>query len=101
VLAAVSAPKSHPEPMIEPSEMNIRPIKPTSRRKPGCPRCVILDVVTARQVTVAQQMYDEKDVDGKRRYTVAEIAETFHVSRKTIYRHLEPTPAATPPSPTR
>ncbi|MGH3815547.1 MAG: hypothetical protein ACRDUV_24370, partial [Pseudonocardiaceae bacterium] len=24
--------------------------------------------------------------DGKRRYTVAEIAETFHVSRKTIYR---------------
>ncbi|MGH4007649.1 MAG: hypothetical protein ACRDTH_05695 [Pseudonocardiaceae bacterium] len=32
---------------------------------------------------------------GKRRYTVAEIAETFHVSRKTIYRHLEPTPAAT------
>jgi DNA invertase Pin-like site-specific DNA recombinase len=51
--------------------------------------------LTARQVTVARQMYDEKGADGKRRYTVAEIAETFHVSRKTIYRHLEPTPAAT------
>jgi DNA invertase Pin-like site-specific DNA recombinase len=47
--------------------------------------------LTARQVTVARQMYDEKGVEGKRRYTVAEIAETFHVSRKTIYRHLEPT----------
>jgi len=52
--------------------------------------------LTARQATVARQMYDEKDADGKRRYTVAEIAETFHVSRKTIYRHLQPTPAATP-----
>ena len=46
--------------------------------------------LTTRQVTVARQMYDEKDADGKRRYTVAEIAETFNVSRKTIYRHLEP-----------
>jgi DNA invertase Pin-like site-specific DNA recombinase len=53
--------------------------------------------LTARQVTVARQMYDEKGVDGKRRYTVDEIAETFHVSRKTIYRHLEPTLAATSP----
>ncbi len=44
---------------------------------------------------MAQQMYDEKGADGKCRYTVAEIGETFHVSRKTIYRHLEPTPAAT------
>jgi DNA invertase Pin-like site-specific DNA recombinase len=52
--------------------------------------------LTARQVTVARQMYDEKDTDGKRRYTVAEIAETFHVSRKTIYRHLQPTPTTTP-----
>jgi DNA invertase Pin-like site-specific DNA recombinase len=53
--------------------------------------------LTARQADVARQIYDEKGTDGKRRYTVAEIAETFHVSRKTIYRHLEPTPAATPP----
>jgi predicted DNA binding protein len=34
-------------------------------------------------------MYDDKGEDGKRRYTVAEIAETFGVSRKTIYRHLK------------
>ena len=52
------------------------------------------------QITVARQMYDEKGADGKRRYTVAEIAETFHVSRKTIYRHLEPAATATPPAPT-
>lgn len=45
--------------------------------------------LTDRQVTVARQMYDENGADGKRRYTVAEIAETFHVSRKTIYRYLE------------
>jgi DNA invertase Pin-like site-specific DNA recombinase len=54
--------------------------------------------LTTRQVGVAQQMYDEKGTDGKRRYTVAEIAETFHVSRKTIYRHLEPATAAALPS---
>ncbi|MGV9611039.1 helix-turn-helix domain-containing protein [Nocardia xishanensis] len=35
-------------------------------------------------------MYDERDRHGKRKYTVAQIAETFGVSRKTIYRHLEP-----------
>jgi hypothetical protein len=29
-------------------------------------------------------MYDQKRADGKRRYTVAEIANTFYVSRKTI-----------------
>ena len=51
-----------------------------------------------RQVGIARQMYDEKGADGKRRYTVAEIAETFHVARKTICRHLEPHIPA-PPSP--
>lgn len=55
--------------------------------------------LTNRQAVIARQMCDEKGVDGKRRYTVAEIAETFHVSRKTIYRHLEPTSARTPSSP--
>jgi predicted DNA-binding transcriptional regulator YafY len=35
--------------------------------------------------------------DDRRRYTVAEIAETFHVSRKTIYRHLGST-ISTPPT---
>ena len=35
-------------------------------------------------------MYEENGDDGKRKYTVAAIAETFGVSRKTVYRHLEP-----------
>src|SRR6516165_9075464 len=29
--AALSAPSSHPDPMIDPSEMNVRPQKPTLR----------------------------------------------------------------------
>lgn len=45
--------------------------------------------LTQRQVGVARQMYEDKGEDGKRKYTVAEIAETFGVSRKTIYRHLD------------
>jgi hypothetical protein len=35
-------------------------------------------------------MYDQTGADDRRKYTVAEIAETFGVSRKTVYRHLEP-----------
>jgi DNA invertase Pin-like site-specific DNA recombinase len=57
--------------------------------------------LTTRQITIARQMYDETGPDGKRRYTVNEIAETFHVSRKTIYRHLEPTTTSARPLPTR
>jgi DNA invertase Pin-like site-specific DNA recombinase len=45
-------------------------------------------VLTARQVEVARGMYDELGEDGKRKHTVAEIAEIFAVSRKTIYRQL-------------
>jgi DNA invertase Pin-like site-specific DNA recombinase len=45
--------------------------------------------LTQRQAAVARQMYDDKGEDGTGRYTVAEIAETFGVSRKTIYRHLK------------
>lgn len=41
-----------------------------------------------RQVRLAQQMYDELGDDGKRRYTVAQIAAEFGVTRPTIYRHL-------------
>jgi len=33
--------------------------------------------------------YDKSADDGRRRYTVAEIGETFGVSRATVYRHLE------------
>lgn len=41
-----------------------------------------------RQIQLAQQMYDETGPDGKRRYTVQQIADEFGVSRPTIYRHL-------------
>ena len=42
-----------------------------------------------RQIELARQMYDETDEEGKHRYTVADIATEFGVSRPTIYRHLE------------
>lgn len=44
-----------------------------------------------RQVKLARAMYDETGDDGKRRYTVAQIAAEFGVTRPTIYRHLEQT----------
>lgn len=44
--------------------------------------------LSARQVEIARAMYAEARDDGRRKYTVAEIAETFAVSRKTVYRHL-------------
>jgi DNA invertase Pin-like site-specific DNA recombinase len=46
-----------------------------------------------RQVTLARLMYDELGEDGKRRYTVADIAAEFGVTRPTIYRALETTRA--------
>lgn len=45
--------------------------------------------MTARQVKVARQMYEELGDDGKRAHTVQQIAETFSVTRPTIYRHLQ------------
>ncbi|MEU2179228.1 recombinase family protein [Nocardia sp. NPDC019219] len=45
--------------------------------------------LTPLQVLKAREMYDESDEHGKRHYTVAQIAETFGVSRMTIYRHLD------------
>jgi hypothetical protein len=41
-------------------------------------------------VIKAHEMYDERGAEGKRKYTVAQIGETFGVSRKTVYRHLAP-----------
>ena len=46
-----------------------------------------------RQVALARQMYDERDADGKRRYTVAQIAGESGVTRPAIYRHLGKTTA--------
>jgi DNA invertase Pin-like site-specific DNA recombinase len=48
-----------------------------------------------RQVALARQMYEEVAQDGKRRYTVQQIADEFGVTRPTIYRHLG-TAQATP-----
>src|SRR5438105_5600790 len=45
----------------------------------------------ARQIKLARAMYDELGEDGKRAYTVAQIAAEFGVSRPTIYRHLADT----------
>jgi DNA invertase Pin-like site-specific DNA recombinase len=42
----------------------------------------------ARQVELARSMYAEAGEDGKRRYTVQQIAEEFGVTRPTIYRAL-------------
>src|SRR5690349_5135879 len=45
-VAAVSAPRSHPEPMIEPRETNRRPQNPTSRRRwAPAPLSAVLPVV--------------------------------------------------------
>jgi DNA invertase Pin-like site-specific DNA recombinase len=41
-----------------------------------------------RQIQFAQAMYDEIGPDGKRKYTVQQIADEFGVTRPTIYRHL-------------
>jgi DNA invertase Pin-like site-specific DNA recombinase len=49
-----------------------------------------------RQVRLARQMYDELGADGKRRYTVAQIAAKFGVTRPTIYRHLTKTTEVRP-----
>jgi DNA invertase Pin-like site-specific DNA recombinase len=42
----------------------------------------------ARQIELARSMYEETDADGKRRYTVQQIANEFGVTRPTIYRVL-------------
>lgn len=42
-----------------------------------------------RQARMARDMYDETSEDGRRRYTVAQIAAEFGVSRPTIYRYLD------------
>ncbi|MGH3921405.1 MAG: recombinase family protein [Pseudonocardiaceae bacterium] len=48
-----------------------------------------------RQAKLARQMYEETSNDGKRKYTVQQIADEFGVTRPTIYRHLS---KATPSS---
>lgn len=45
-------------------------------------------VLTDNKLAVARRMYDERGDDGKRAYTVHEIAETVGCSRATLYRAL-------------
>jgi len=45
--------------------------------------------LSAGQVRLARQLYDEKGPDGRRARRVAQIAAMLGVSRTTIYRHLE------------
>ncbi len=42
-----------------------------------------------RQAELAREMYDQLGDDGKSRWTVAQIAAEFGVSRPTIYRYLD------------
>jgi DNA invertase Pin-like site-specific DNA recombinase len=48
--------------------------------------------LTPRQAKLARQMYDETGPDGRRKYTVQQIADEFAVTRPTVYRHLAATP---------
>jgi DNA invertase Pin-like site-specific DNA recombinase len=50
-----------------------------------------------RQVALARSMYAELGQDGKRTYTVAQIAAEFGVTRPTIYRHLAAASTKHPP----
>ena len=50
-----------------------------------------------RQVALAHSMYAELGEDGKRTYTVAQIAAEFGVTRPTIYRHLAAASTKLPP----
>lgn len=45
--------------------------------------------LSPRQAKLARDMYAEKDADGKRAHTVADIARELKVGRSTIYRYLE------------
>ncbi|HUR06391.1 MAG TPA: helix-turn-helix domain-containing protein [Nonomuraea sp.] len=44
----------------------------------------------AHGVEMPRGLYETKGDDGKRRYTVQQIADRLGVSRATIYRHLNP-----------
>ena len=57
--AAVSAPSSQPEPMIEPSEMNINDVRPTLRR-----RCPASAAGFDRSVTTHLRMRPGRDRSG-------------------------------------
>ena len=47
-----------------------------------------------RQAELARAMYDQVADDGKSKWTVAQIAAEFGVTRPTIYRYLDQAPTA-------
>ncbi len=51
-----------------------------------------------RQAELARQMYDQIDEQGHNKFTVAQIAAEFGVSRPTIYRYLDQAPKASKPA---
>ncbi|VTU41475.1 DNA-invertase hin (plasmid) [Variovorax sp. PBS-H4] len=52
----------------------------------------------ARQIKVAQAMYNELGPHGRHRYTVGQIAAEFGVTRPTIYRYLDQASAPEEPA---
>ncbi len=51
-----------------------------------------------RQAELARQMYDQTDDQGHNKFTVAQIAAEFGVSRPTIYRYIDQAPKASEPA---
>lgn len=49
-----------------------------------------------RQAELAREMYDQIGADGKSKFTVAQIAAAFGISRPTVYRYLHQAPAGNP-----
>jgi DNA invertase Pin-like site-specific DNA recombinase len=53
--------------------------------------------MSADQVKLARQLVDQCGADGRREYTVTQVAVMLGVSRPTLYRALEPGKPTTPP----
>jgi DNA invertase Pin-like site-specific DNA recombinase len=49
------------------------------------------------QVKLARQLADQRGTDGRREYTITQVAAMLGVSRPTLYRALEPGKPTTPP----
>ncbi|MGH3431102.1 MAG: TetR family transcriptional regulator, partial [Mycobacteriales bacterium] len=76
--------RAQPEPTAVKTERTHSAQHLTDHKTRSCGRRTKL---SPRQVTLARQMYDELDKDGKHRYTVQQIADAFGVTGPTIYRH--------------
>jgi DNA invertase Pin-like site-specific DNA recombinase len=52
--------------------------------------------MSADQVKLARQLADQRGADGRREYTITQVAAMLGVSRPTLYRALEPRKPASP-----